>query len=570
MKKVCAILAGAWIFADGAVRLFAGQGTAVIGDPTHGAVLPEALTNIYQRGARDITIAPGTYRIPKIGKDAIVLNDWTNTVIHARQVTLIFEELSKTPITLNRCDHVTLEGSTLRFSEPSFTQGRIVAVGHDDRGKYFDWQIDAGYPIFDAGKSCFDVMDHATRLLKSGTGDMGCEKAEPLGRDCFRLRGLNGSPGSAAVDDWLFTRRPDGGGPIVHLDRCGHCTLREITLENAGFAAFFETGGEGGHHYVDCRVAPGPKPPGASEQQLVGCGADGFHSAGTTNGPTIERCAWEGVLHDDCIAIHGALQQVVRAEGRKLILVKGNQAGFAVGEPVRISSRNGYFDEFTATNLRVLENEGGLLELTLDRESAAPPEAKASNPRHNGAGFKILHCKLGNCRSRGILVKADNGLIENCDISGCGMSAISIGPEYDWGEADYSRNVTLRGNTLRNNVLNGSDAGTIRLHGDGAVGNSKITLANNFFDRNYGRITIAVEDADGVQIDDNRFIASSIPLPEAKSRTILDLKTSKNINLRNNKVENLAEGDTLVSVGKNVNAIAGNDPSGISPVAPSK
>ena len=95
---------------------------------------------------------------------------------------------------------------------------------------------------------------------------------------------------------------------------------------------------------------------------------------------------------------------------------------------------------------------------------------------------------MGNCRSRGILVKSDNGLIEGCTISGCGMSAISIGPEYSWGEADYSRNVTIRGNKLMNNVLNGSEAGVIFVHGDGAMGNGNIAITGNLFDKDYGQI----------------------------------------------------------------------------------
>ena len=124
-------------------------------------------------------------------------------------------------------------------------------------------------------------------------------------------------------------------------------------------------------------LPPGPKPAGATEEQLVGCGADGFHSASARNGPTIERCAWEGLLHDDCIAIHGSLQQILRAEGNKLILEKGNHGNFAVGEPVRISSQNGFFGEFTCTSLRMLENKGGLLELTLDRESGEAGESES-------------------------------------------------------------------------------------------------------------------------------------------------------------------------------------------------
>jgi hypothetical protein len=207
----------------------------------------------------------------------------------------------------------------------------------------------------------------------------------------------------------------------------------------------------------------------------------------------------------------------------------------------------------------------GRLELTLDRPCGAPAESKASNPRHNGAGFKILNCTLGNTRSRGILIKADHGLIEGCTISGCGMSAISIGPEYYWNEADYVGHVTVRGNKLAENVLNGSAAGTVFIHGDGAIGNADITIADNLFDRNYGQTAIHVAYADGVRIVTNRFITSPQPLP-GKARTVLHVETSRNIALQANTVENPAAQDTLVTLGQNVDAIAGNDATGIRPL----
>ena len=280
-------------------------------------------------------------------------------------------------------------------------------------------------------------------------------------------------------------------------------------------------------------------------------------------GPTIQRCTWAGVLHDDCIAIHGSLQKVIRVERNQLILEKGNRGGFAVGQPVRISSNNGFFGEFTCTAMRELASgKGQGLELTLDRESGAPADSKASNPHHDGAGFKILDCTLGNTRSHGILVKGDNGLIEGCTISGCGMSAISIGPEYFWGEADYSRNVIVRGNTLRNNVLNGSEAGTVFVHGDGAMGNANITIADNLFDSNYGQIALHAEDTDGMLIADNRFITSPTSLPHG-NRTLLDFKLSKHIALKENVVENPMKGDTLVH-SEMVEGLTGNDSAGIS------
>lgn len=568
MKRDCETQDGARLARAGALLLCVGvlascrtlpPTTAV--DARTGGELPAALLRAYAAGARDLTIAPGTYRIPATGRGAIRLENWTNATIHACGVTLVFEELAQRPVCLFRCDRVTLEGATLRFAEPSFTQGRIKALGKDGHGDFLDWQVDAGYPVFDPAKSCFDVVDRKTRLLKTGTGDIGCRSVEALGDGRFRLRRMHGLVGTAAVGDWLFTRRPDGGGPIIQLDGSGRCTMRRVTLENSGFAAFFETGGEGGHAYWECRVKPGPKPAGADEEQLVGCGADGFHSTGTRVGPAFERCAWEGVLHDDCIAIHGSLQKVVRASGASLVLEKGNRGGFAVGEPVRISSKDGFFGEFTCTALRVLKEEDGLLELTLDRVSGAPAEAKASNPRHNGAGYRIRNCTLGNCRSRGILVKADDGLIEGCTISGCGMSAISVGPEYWWGEADYSRRVTIRNNTLRNNVLNGSGAGVIFVHGDGAMGNGDLAVVGNRFDRNYGQVAVYAEDTDGLRIDGNRFVMPSFAIPD-KTRTVLSFKASKNIALARNAVAKLAKGDALVRVEK-VEGLSGNDASGI-------
>lgn len=531
-----------------------------IGNPAEAAQLPAALQAAYAGGAREIVIAPGTYLLPATGRSAIELVAWKDVRIQARGVTLVFEELARRPFSLQRCEGVTLEGAVLRFARPAFTQGRIMARGRDERGDYLDWQIDAGYPAgLDPAQATFDVADQHTRRIKPGTGDAGFRTCEARGEGLFRLRGSHGRLGPAATGDWLFTRiKPCE--PIVHLDGCGRCTMREVTLQNAGFAAFFETGGAGGHVYTGCTVAPGPRPAGATDDQLVGCGADGFHSSGVRTGPTIERCVWEGLLHDDCIAIHGSLQQVEQVWAAKLVLEKGNRGGFVVGEPVRISSTNGFFGEFICAALCTLSD--GRLELTLDRDSGAPAGARASNPRHNGAGFRIVNCTLGNTRSRGILVKADHGLIEGNTIRGCGMSAISIGPEYYWNEADYARHVTIRGNTIAENVLNGGAAGAVFVHGDGAIGNADLTIADNFFDRNYGQVAIHLAFTDGARIVSNRFLASPLPLPD-QARTVTHVEASRNIALAGNTVENAAAQDRLVSIGTNVEAIAGNDATGI-------
>jgi len=105
------------------------------------------------------------------------------------------------------------------------------------------------------------------------------------------------------------------------------------------------------------------------------------------------------------------------------------------------------------------------------------------------------------------------------------------------------------------------------IHGDGAIGNSNITISDNLFDRNYGQIAIHAEDTDGLLIADNRFITSPTALP-GKARTLLDFKSTKHITLKGNTVKNPAAGDTLVNLGKDVAGVTGNDATGITRDAP--
>ncbi len=522
------------------------------------AALPAALLTAYNQGARDITIAPGTYQLPASRRNDIELTDWNNATIRAQGVTIIFEDTAHRPLMLNRCSNVLVEGATLQFAGIPWTQGRIKAVGTDAKGKYWDWQIDAGYPTkFD--QAWYNVIDGKTRLLKVGTGDCGAKGAGSLGPGLFRLRNI---AAGAAVDDWLVARTP-GGSSIVQLDDCKACTMKDLTLKNSGFGAFFETGGDGGHRYLGCRVARGPKPAGASEEPLVSCGADGFHSTGTRTGPTFEHCVWEGVLLDDCIAIHGSFQKVIRAEGTKLILESGNRGNFAVNDPVRVSSDRGFFGQAKCVALRNLKTPENALELTLDQALAAPADAKAGNPLRCGKGFKILDCTLGNTRSRGILVKGDEGLIQGCTIEGCGMSAVSIGPEYWWKEADYSWNVTVAGNVFRHNVLNGSDAGTVLVHGDGAIGNRNVAIRDNRFEENYGIITMNLQWTDGLKITGNA-IQSPSPLPLPRAGCVIYLAACRNISLQGNRVGRPGPSvGPLVSLGKDVEKLSGNDASGM-------
>lgn len=312
---------------------------AVVGDPARPAELPGLVAAAYQRGERDITIAPGTYALPAGANGGITLEHWKDAVLRAPGVVLIFAETGRRPLRFDGCANVLFQGATLRLAAAPDTQGRITALGVDAQGKYCDWQIDTGYSTdFKPQKSCFDVVDQQTRRLKVQTGDMGPSAIDPLGAGLYRMHFAHGLA-HVAAGDWLVTRAA-GGSVICHVDNSTNVTLKDLTLQNGGFATLFETGG-GGNHFLHCTITYGPKPAGATEEEVLSCGADGFHSVGTTQGPDIEDCDFQGVYHDDCIAIHGTFQEVISATGNQVVLKRGGH--YAPQDPIRFSDDQGFF-----------------------------------------------------------------------------------------------------------------------------------------------------------------------------------------------------------------------------------
>jgi len=534
----------------------AAPAAVTVGDPKNPAALPQQILSAYLGGANHITIKPGTYTLSNTDRGAITLEGWTGATISAYGVTLILNGFSwpAAAFDLRGASKVTVEGALLSQAEIPFCQGRVTAIGKNADGKtYCDWVPDKGYPApkLDADKKfpAANVVDAYTRLLKLGIGDFYSLQAEQITGGAFRITGFNGNE-NISTGDWIVTRY--GSAPMkVHLDNSHDCTIKDITMMRNGFAPIFETGG-GGNHILHCKWALGPKPQGATEAPLITNAADGLHSTGTDIGPDIEDCAMEGVFLDDNFAIHGSLQNIKSAMGSVLTL-EGGIGNLAAGQPVRISDTKGFYADGMVTALK--ENGDKTTTVTLDKDLNVPAGAKLSNPLRNGAGYKIVRCRLGRTRSRGILVKADNGLIADNIVEACGMSAVSIGPEYYWGEADYTHHVTVEGNTFRENGKAGYGGSAVLIHGDGAIGNQDIATRKNHFISSY-QGDIQAEWVERLTIDANDFAGvPTLPAGTTKYSSI-NLANSRSVTLNANTVHNSASYKSdLLSIGANVTSL---------------
>ena len=555
------LLLAALLLLTPVLHVHAAPVSVTIGDPARPETLPDALQAAYAGGARHIVVRPGTYVLPAAGHAAFSLNGWKNARVSAYGVTFVQTDAAwmHNVFDLNNCDGVTLAGPTLTRSEVTHYQGRVLAVGTDEGGGAFcDWRPDTGYPVPPADAAAFpgalNIVDARTRLLKLGTCDYYHRPMEARDGGVFRVH-FQGAAAPCMPGDWVVGRYQASGAFKVYLNNSTNCTVQDVTLLRNGFAAIREADG-GGNHFLHCRWLPGPPPEGATEMPLVCDAADGFHSTGTLPGPDIENCVFQGVLLDDCLAIHGTFFTVKSVAGR-VLTVDGTAKTFAPGQPVRISDTAGFFAEAT---LAAVQEADKTTTLTLDRDAAVPVGAKLSNPNRAGAGYKIINCQLGGTRSRGILAKADSGLIKNNTITGCGEAAISLGPEYFWNEADYVRNVTVQANTITGCGGFGYGGGAIWVHGDGAVGNRHLVIQDNRLVSNYGG-GVQIEWADGVALSGNTFTEAVTRPASLPVRSPVRLDNCRSVSLHGNSVRNFPP--VLVDVGANVTGLTGNAPSGI-------
>ena len=525
----------------------AAAGPATVGDPQNPTGLAQALQNAYVRGDHPIVITRGTYYLTHTGDSNLPLRQWHDATISAYGVTLILNNLRSNAglFLLDGCANVTIEGPLLSETGQNAYQGHVIAIGADEDGTpSFDWRPSAGYPVPPGPLRDFwiNFVDARTRTINLQAGDYYHTRLEPLGNGLYRIHLNERRPVRFSVGDWMVSRYDDP--PVkIRLTGSHNCTIKDVTMMRNGFAPIFDGEG-GGNHYLRCHWALGPRPQGATEDPIVTNSADGIHSPDDSVGPDIEDCTFEGVFLDDCIAIHGGYHRIVKADG-PTIVAQNAYAFYKVGEPVRISDDHGFYLQAKVTALK--DNGDGTSTLTLDTAATIPTDASMSKPLADGAGYKIIGCHLGNTRSRGIIVKSDDGVIENNVVSHSGL-AIRIGPEWP-SEADYSQNVIVKGNTLTQN------GDGIVIDGSGVKQNRNITIKHNQFVANYGS-DLSVAWADGVTIIGNSFVAPAARAFGEKPRPPILVRDSSNITINGNQFKaDDAYARPFVNIGDNTEGV---------------
>jgi hypothetical protein len=510
----------------GAAVLVASAPTLI--SPEHPDSVQRGIDDSYRSGRKSVVIPAGTYYIrPPSAGSHLQFHEMSDFEIDARGVYFVFADQTRGGIEFLNCRNVRLRGATVRFETPPFTQGVVERIAPD--GAWYDVRIEKGYPAnFDdtryfPAQPIGYLFHPTTRWWKAGTYDLYGQKLERLAVDRFRVYwNIPAGPvlHPVALGDLMGFR---GTGPHnVTIVNCTRVSLFDVTIYNAGSFAVWEAGGDGDNHYA-ITVKRGPRPPGAVTDPLFSSTADAFHSTDVRKGPVLEQCYLEAMA-DDGIAIHGTYSLVLRAEGNRLVIdhstfrpgdplrlfdFRGRPAGEAV---VRTSQRlEGFINTKKSRRAAVSDHTGGpYFEIVLNRTLRADFDYLVSNPAATGSGYVLRNNTIRNHRARGMLLKADNGLVEGNLIEGSTMGGIVLTPEFWWYEAGYSRNVTIRNNTIRRVAYAPRQLGGVVVAAIGEMpiagcGHQHIVLEGNRFEDLSG-VNLLISSACDVRITDNAFV----------------------------------------------------------------
>jgi len=513
----------------------------LVGHQAGGGLSAEALegqiADAAKRKDKVFTIPPGTYHLSRGDLPyAITFRAIKNMEIRGEGVTFLLVDPLQGAVNFQSCENVKLSGLTIRHEKVTFSQGTIEGV--DAARGIYNVALADGYPSELRDHPVGYIFDSQTRQWKAGTQDLYFASYTRTDPSHVQLRlNAKGDQNVARGDFIVFRGR---GHSTIAVTRSQGVSISGVTIQSSAGFGIAESEGEGGNHF-QYRLTYGPKPDGATMAPLVSSSGDAFHSSNVRKGPTLEGCELEGMC-DDGIAIHGSYAAVVKQEGKSVVVnTLWGALPLIPGDPVRLYNEDGaLIDEAKVVGASKVDNFPMDRELSyrpmkgvrhfwrieLDKEIPSPFGTLLSTPNAEGSGFVVRNNQIRNNRARGILVKADNGLIEGNTVDGCTIAGIVAAPEKYFMEGDYCRNLIIRNNTISHTgyamvSARTTQAGAISVTAgnfygpsDGndafdGFGHRNIEIAGNTF-RNVEGANLLVTNADGVNIHDNVFARAKV------------------------------------------------------------
>lgn len=525
------------------------------------------------RGKTEIVIPPAKYRIKPRNKQHLLLEGFKGIRIIADNVEIVCIETTRA-ITIANCNDLSIRGLAIDYDPLPFTQGKIVGFGINDDNQFFhEIELFDGYlsNTFVNGIN-YEIYDPCTRCLRYGDyyGITVYKSSKDPRRIVVTLPQKYVKNESferpEKIGDIIVigcTYTPNGELPhAICATNCNRLRLEDVTVYASNYFGFLDINSEAST-YLRCRVDRRPLTTDIKSREdprIRSLNADAFHCKNARIGPSIVNC-FSRFNGDDSVNICGDYHLIVSATDWVMtdenaycfcelrVLAKNNDGiNIRIGDSVELTAYNGkrFRDnpvvisvlpdgEITEKEFefvkrqsidKAIKNEGlkhaFRIQLRIIHSSTKEKPSMGSvisSTNRVGNGFLIEGCDFGQNRSRGIIVKASQGVIVRNQLIGNWGEAILVAPNYWWLESGSSNTIQIRGNVIRDCRSYG--IGVYSVGGDSrcnhafapAGGHSDISVSNNRLIR-CPLPNILVTSTHGYEIESNEY---QKPLKDTKA-----------------------------------------------------
>lgn len=454
---------------------------------------------------------------------------------------------------VRRSRNVTIRGFSVDYDPLPFTQGTIRAV--DPPGGTLDVAWDAGYAVPPAAGAAQTagplacewgtVMDAVERHPRWGVKDFTFVKGcSPLGDDSRVSRIAVDEPdprplellrpGDRFVLPLRFPRSEAGShgiGANIVFEESADCLLEDVTFHGARSGMVCAIRRNTGLITVR-RLAIAFRP---GTDRLITSWKDGMHCKDNRVGPVIEACSFEGML-DDSINMGANTAMAVEALSPTEFRLTGGI--YDSGDSVLVITPLGDARPFTTTVAAVRSDERGRIVTLADAVPGKVVPGRMRPHQDVGAthfynmsrcnrGFVVRGCTFLPQRRHAMLVRAQDGLIEDNRIDGVGGAAVWLGNEIgSYYEGPFPTGVTVRRNRIQETrltpivVQSALRGGATPITGQIAIEGNDITVRN-------GTTGILIERARDVRVEGNVIRdEAGHPLDDAAIRTVESVDVS--------------------------------------------
>jgi len=528
-----------------------------------------------------IEIPKGRYLLNLDKDGAYEFINLNNVKIHGNGAEIVCNSQERA-LAFYNCKKVEISDLFIDYDPLCFTQGKIILK--NDKENWFEVEIDSGYPTENLTTGRIQFFDSETRELKKNsitTYKGNYSSLDKIGERRYRaIKKGNWDAGERIGDLVVFnviSHKKNAPPHAMYLKQCEEMSLNNIHIYSANSFSFFEDNCSG-NHYNQCVVDRGISKQGISTRLRSG-NADGINSNNARKGPIVENCRikYNG---DDCIIVNGRSFPICKIDkfNRLIyILSRVEQPLFEVRDSIQHVQYNGLKNDTILSVVSTYPYKPNTNDISfliskyphlLNKESYTkglclevnflPSNIESGdilyNLSHVGRGFIIKNNEVGFNRSRGLLVKADKGIIEGNSISNCAMNGILVSPEINWMGGGFSNDIIIRNNSITECMYEktnfGMPPGSLSIFsstGDGKISINgafrNISVYNNvFFSCPFPCIVFT--SVKGLLAEQNKIIQNSIfPREHGKSfgtdfsLPIWEINNEKNQNSPTNKID---------------------------------